>query len=195
MPINTPPCVSVCMPTKAHASGVSLTLCSSISSSHAQTHYSHALSIRPSRSSLGRYYYTTDGPARRPAWSAVSGTRLRLTAVSCVDLGSSPCQDCRRRHIGYYPVRWRQSWSTIRIVTILMMSRLRKGRNLQRLKELLSIARSSTKSGRRRGPSSAKCEEMHIAFSARFVGAKSAVAIRVGMMWNDILVKLCIRQM
>ena len=97
------------IPTKAHASGVSLTHCSSISSSHAQTHYSHALSIRPNRHvhvrSLGRYYYTTDGPARRPAWSAVSGTRLRLTAVSCVDLGSSPCQDCRRRHIGYYPVR------------------------------------------------------------------------------------------
>ena len=91
--------------TKAHASGVSLTLCSSISRSHAQTHYSHALSIRPSRSLLGRYYYTTDGPARRPVWSAVSGTRLRLTAVSCVDLGSSPCQDCRCRHIGYYPVR------------------------------------------------------------------------------------------
>ena len=47
-------CVGVCIPTKAHASGVSLTLCSSISSSHAQTHYSHALSIRPNRSSLGR---------------------------------------------------------------------------------------------------------------------------------------------
>ena len=42
------------IPTKAHASSVSLTLCSSISSSHAQTHYSHALSIRPNRSSLGR---------------------------------------------------------------------------------------------------------------------------------------------
>ena len=100
-----PPSPPLPIPTKAHASGVSLTLCSSISRSHAQTHHSHALSIRPSRSSLGHYYYTTDGPARRPAWSAVSGTRLRLTAVSCVDLGSSPCQDCQRRHIGYYPVR------------------------------------------------------------------------------------------